>query len=81
MENPKASVLAVNYMIDKITEGETIPSVPHRSDMWNVASKPRLMSLVAPPPLLVCFTLDTLPHLRPASKPGLSNTNAPGSGT
>jgi len=77
MENPRASVLAGNYMIDKITEGETIPSVPHRSDMWNVASKPRLNESCSSPTLLVCFTLDTLLHLRPASEPGLSNTNAP----
>src|SRR5277367_493764 len=53
MENPKASVSAVNYMIDKIIEGKTIASVPRRSDMWNVASKPRLNeSLVAPRPCL-----------------------------
>jgi hypothetical protein len=53
MENPKASVSAVNYMIDKIIEGKTIASVPHRSDMWNVASKPCLNeSLIAPRPCL-----------------------------
>jgi hypothetical protein len=49
MENPRAGIPAVDCMIDKIIEGETIASVPHHSDMWNVASKPRLNeSLVGP---------------------------------
>jgi hypothetical protein len=38
MENPRAGVSAVDCMIDRIIEGKTIASVPHHSDMWNVAS-------------------------------------------
>jgi hypothetical protein len=63
MENLGPTVLAINCMVDRIIEGETIASIPHRSNIQNVALKPHLN----PESCYSCargsaFTLDTFPQ-------------------
>jgi hypothetical protein len=81
MENPRAGVPAVNCMIDRIIEGETIASETPSLRHVECSIKATLKSVLLLLPLLVCFTLDIPPHILSASKPALLNTNAPGSGT